>query len=903
MEPEDAARQTIDDMLNASGWDIQDYDDRNISLPGVAIREFPTKESGSPVDYALFVRGVMVGIIEAKKVGVSLINVEAQTYAYRDNLMQEDYNPVFIYESTGVRTHFCDTRDPDYRSRDVMTFHRPDSLYDMYGQPDTLRSRLKHNMPPELPPTLRQGQLDGIRGLEESLAAGSQRALVHMTMGSGKTHMMVVESYRLLKFANAKRILFLVDRRSLGRQALSEYQNHTIHEENRKFTELYNVQHLTDRHIHDTSAVVISTIQRLYSILSNTEHTDEDDEKSAFESGEDEPERTIQYNNNIPIDTFDFIIVDEAHRSIYTKWRQVLEYFDAITIGLTATPQDYTLAFFNNNLVSRYTREDSIRHRINVDFDCYHILTKMNTDGVLIEAGEDIMMLDRDTGDLRYTTTKKDQTYTPTDLDRKIESKGHIRKVIELFKKIQDEYFNRPLYVPKTLVFAKTIHHADTITEIIREVYGRGNEFCKTITSMTKNSEDVMKDFRSGVNFRIAVSVDMLGTGFDMPSLECILFMRRIESKAYAEQMVGRGCRTIDDDRLHEVTPDAASKDNYLIVDAAGALDVLGSDKFSRTPVSRNYKNLSKLMDRAANGRASDTDLETLANRIRILTKRMSIQTKNAIREACDMPVDALIQAIYENIDPDAHHMEAKKRFGDPTPEQLRLVKKEMLHKASGPFFNPKLRDAIYEAAKQDELIITQKQDELISISPGTNIHQRDTFDKFVKKNRDKFAALQIIYNTPYRLHSLTYEHLEELAEAIKQPPHNLTPEKVWRAYEKLDGSKVKRSNMVKLTDMISLVRHVSGQQNMLVPYRELVMEKFEKWLQTQKASGAKLTLEQEQWLRNIAGLISVSCRIDRQDIRDGFHDAGGLGKFYELFPNGDQMLVQMHEELTNFEE
>lgn len=903
MEPEKVARLTIDDKLRASGWQIQDYSERNISLSGIAVREFPTSGGAEPVDYALFIRERLVGIIEAKKAGVPLTGVEAQSHIYQSNLRRDGYKPAFIYESTGIQTRFSDTRDPDYRSRNVLTFHRPDSLHRMYGERDTLRSRLRHNIPSELPRALRPCQKDGIRGLEKSLERSRLRSLIHMTMGSGKTYMTVAESYRLLKFARARRILFLVDRRELGRQAYAEYQSYTAPQENKKFTDLYIVQLLTSHHIED-AAVVISTIQRLYSIISNTIHTDEEDELSAFESDTDELPRTVQYNNKIPIDMFDFIVVDEAHRSIYNKWRQVLEYFDAFVVGLTATPQDYTLAFFENNLVTSYTMQKSVLDDINVDYDCSRILTQINTDGVLIEEGEDIMLVDRATGEKRMTKASKEQLYAPADLDRKIEAEDHIRKVIEAFKHIQEDAFKRPKYVPKTLVFAKTLRHADTITGVIRDTYGKGNEFCRTITSVTKNAENVIKDFKNSVDFRIAVSVDMLGTGFDMPSLECLLFMRRIESSAYAEQMVGRGCRTINPDRLREITPDAAGKDSYLIVDAAGALDALNSDRPSRLPTNKSNQNLDRLLNRAADGRASSTDLESLAIRLNTVKKRMSSQTRDMIEKAAGMKVEKIIHTIRINVDVDNHIMQARKELGrEPTPEQLRQVKKKMLREASKPFYNPSLRDAILEAAKRDDLIITQKQDEVIGVYVANIKRHHDKFVEFLQEHRDRLVALQIIYNTPYRLQDLTFQHLDDLSNAIKQPPYNLTPEKIWRAYESLGGSRVKNNANVQLTDIISLVRYESGNQDMLAPYSEFVMEKFEKWLETQKTSGALLTHAHETWLRNIAEQISVSCRIDKNDIRDAFHDVGGLVKFYDLFPNGDQMLMQMHKELTNFEE
>ena len=519
-----------------------------------------------------------------------------------------------MYESTGDLTNFCDTRDPNYRSRQVMTFLPPNRMQKLYRRRDTLRYRLHNNMSHELSSELRGCQVRGIRELEQSLIMNNRRSLIHMTMGAGKTRMMVDQSYRLLKFAGAKRILFLVDRRNLGDQALHAYQEYVV--ENSKFTDLYNVQHLTSPHIREESSVVISTIQRLYSILSGAEYDEGEDNVSSFGKDDDGEEKKIQYNNDIPIDTFDFIVVDEAHRSIYNVWRQVLEYFDAFIIGLTATPHEHALAFFGNNMVTRYTMDDSVRDGINVDYGTCRILTAMNTDGLCVQEGDDIVIMDRQTGTKRHITADETQRYAPQDLDNKIEAPGHIQKIIEVFKEKQMEYFPCREYVPKTLVFAKNIHHAETITEIIRNKYGKGNKFCRMITSTIKKVEDEIRSFQNDVNFRIAVSVDMLGTGFDMQSLECLLFLRRIESPVYAEQMVGRGCRTINDDRLREVTPDAVSKDQYLIVDAAGALDVIGSGKYTKPPVRNDYKSLEKLIKKAADGNASHDSLKALAGRV-----------------------------------------------------------------------------------------------------------------------------------------------------------------------------------------------------------------------------------------------------------------------------------------------
>ena len=908
MKPEDKARKTIDDKLHESGWVVQDYDNRDISLPGVAIREFPTKNGR--VDYALFTHDKLVGIIEAKKTDAFLTAVEAQTKLYRDDLQHDGYNPVFLYKSTGIRTSFCDTRDPDHRSREVFTFHRPKSLHTMYEQPSTLRHNLRYAMPELHVGRLRRCQIDAICGLERSLGENRPRSLIHMTMGSGKTYMAVSESYRLLRFAKARRILFLVDRRELGRQAEDAYSNYNVQdagtgEENRKFSSLYNIQHLTTHGIHDASAVVISTIQRLYSIISKTEHTDEEDELSLFETDEtDDIPKSVQYNDDIPIDAFDIIIVDEAHRSIYNKWRQVLEYFDAFIIGLTATPHEHTRAFFQNT-VSSYTMDTSVMDGINVDSDCYQIHTEIGTNGIFIEAGDDITKVDRDTGEKKAARADKSQWYKPSELDYKIEAEDHIRTVIKAFKHLQKEHFKRPEYVPKTLIFAKKIQHADTITRIVREEYGKGDDFCQIIVSTTKNVRDRIREFKMEVDFRIAVSVDMLNTGFDMQAIECLLFLRNSESAVYVEQMVGRGCRTIDPDRLQEITPDAVCKDSYLIVDAAGALEALDADKPTKPPIGRgDNKTFEKIISKAADGRATNKELVSLTSRLNKMKKRIDSKSRESVERAAGMTIDNLIQMIRENVNTDNHLRQVVQQFGEEyTDRQLSIVQNKMILDANKPFFNPDLRKAILDAVKQDDLVITQKQDELVGMSIINIEQNKNKFTEFLEKNRDKFMALQILYNTPYRLQNITFYQISELAEAIKQPPFYLTPDKIWDIYERLEGHKVRKNARVQLTDIISLVWYVSGRQDSLVPYGEFVMAKFEKWLETQRVSGAQFTANQEAWLRNIANLISVSCKIGREEIKNEFHDRGGLTKFYELFPDGDQMLVQMHRELTNFEE
>jgi len=374
--------------------------------------------------------------------------------------------------------------------------------------------------------------------------------------------------YRLIKFANAKRILFLVDRNNLGRQTKREFQQFITPDDRRKFTELYNIQHLNSNVIDPVSRVCITTIQRLYSMLKGETEFDETlEEQSIFEmySYELQP-KEISYNPNIPIETFDFIITDECHRSIYNLWRQVLEYFDAFIIGLTATPSKQTIGFFNQNLVSEYNYERAVADGVNVPYEVYRIKTEITEKGSKVEAGYFIDKRDKLTRKVLWEQLDDDIEYSPNQLDRDVVAPNQIRTIIRTFKeKLFTEILPGRKEVPKTLIFAKDDSHAEDIVHIVREEFGRGNDFCKKITYRTtgERPEDLIQSFRNSYNPRIAVTVDMISTGTDIKPIECIIFMRDVKSRIYFEQMKGRGTRTLSSTELNAVTPDAKHKTNF----------------------------------------------------------------------------------------------------------------------------------------------------------------------------------------------------------------------------------------------------------------------------------------------------------------------------------------------------
>ena len=671
MTPEQKARQQIDRQLEQAGWIVRDYRQMNITAGlGVAVREFPLTTGDA--DYMLYADAKAIGVVEAKPKGHTLTGVETQSGKYLDGLpagLPSHRLPLpFAYESTGEVTQFTNTLEANARSRAVFTFHQPEELIRLVKLDKQVRTKLRE-MPPLNIGHLWRVQIESIQNLEASLAANRPRALIQMATGSGKTYTAVNACYRLIKYADARRILFLVDRNNLGKQTLNEFQQFVSPVNGYKFTEEYTVQHLKKNTIAPASKVCITTIQRLYSMLKGEDDfLEENEEGSLFETETSlfrEPLPVI-YNAKIPIETFDFIVVDECHRSIYNIWRQVLEYFDAFLIGLTATPTKQTIGFFNGNLVQDYAHEQAVVDGVNVGYDVYRIETKITSDGAKLarEPGVFVPHRDRRTKSKKYKELDDDLTYTANQLDRDVVSENQIRLVVCTFKDKLPEIFPGRTEVPKTLVFAKTDLHAEDIVRIIREEFGKGNDFCQKITSKStgKKPDELLSEFRNSYFPRIAVTVDMIATGTDVKPLECLIFMRNIRSLGYFEQMKGRGCRVVDPDVLQSVTPDAKHKTHFVIVDAVGVCE---DEKTATKPLDRKPAvPLDKILNLVAAGAANDDVVSTLASRLSRLELQVDPIQQAAIQKASGGKSLAELSArLLKSIDPDANVEAASRRF------------------------------------------------------------------------------------------------------------------------------------------------------------------------------------------------------------------------------------------------
>lgn len=910
MKPEERARQKIDKLLVAAGWSIQDIDKINInSSLGVAVREFPL-ETG-PTDYLLFIEGKAAGVIEAKPEGTSLTGVDTQSDKYLsgvpDNLSQYDPLP-FAYESTGIETLFRDIRDPDYRSRNIFAFHKPETLYKWIFQEKTLRGQLQE-LPELITDGLRTCQIDAVANLECSFKENRKKALIQMATGSGKTFAAVTFIYRLIKFAGAKRVLFLVDRNNLGRQTLKEFQQYRTPDDGRKFTELYNVQNLTSNNLDLVPKVTITTIQRLYSMLKGDyDFEDELEEHSLFDEPlSDDIELEVVYNTDIPIETFDFIVTDECHRSIYNLWRQVLEYFDAFLIGLTATPSKQTLGFFDQNLVTDYSHERAVADGVNVGYEVYRIKTEVTEKGGKVDAGFYIDKRDRYTRKIRWEQLDEDLEYDGKKLDREIVNTDQIRTIIKTFKDSLSEIFPGRKEVPKTLVFAKNDSHADDIVKHVREVFGKGNEFCRKITYRTTGAktEELIASFRNSHDPRIAVTVDMISTGTDIKPLECLLFMRNVKSNVYFEQMKGRGTRTIDPTDLQAVSSDAYYKTHFVIVDAVGVCE---QDKTDSRPLERKKSvKFEKLIKDVSLGIRDEDTLTTLAGRLAKLDQKLEPKEKNEIEKVADKTVQTIINDLLDAVDPDKRIEKAQEMFNKKEPSIGEVIKaqEELVKDACKPFDDSKFRHTIIDIkTKSEQIIDTITKDHIMSTGFDTEraLHTVENFQKFIQDNKDELTALQIIYNKPYGQRHLTYRQIKEISEAIEKPPYNLTTEEVWQAYLRLEKSKVNGSGPEKLlTNIISLLRFAIGETENLEQFSETVEDRFQTWLSTQKEEKNLFTPEQLEWLYMIKDHITTSLTIEIDDFDNvPFHDKGGAIKAYQLFgAELNTILTELNEELA----
>lgn len=923
-DPEQIARDNIDKQLIACGWVIQDKDKINLNASlGVVVRYYLTQD-GKETDYVLFIDKKPVGVIEAKREeeGHRLTTVEEQSNEYANSKLKYLNNdPLpFVYESTGDVTRFTDFRDPKPRSRPVFTFHRPETFRTWLKTEKSLRASLL-DIPVLQTEGLRDCQINAITKLESSFKEFKPKALIQMATGSGKTFTAISFIYRLLKFTEAKRILFLVDTKNLGEQAEQEFMSFLPNDDNRKFTELYGVHRLKSSFVPTDNHVYISTIQRLYSILKGTELEEAAEEENPNERWQPKEPMPVVYNEKLPIEFFDFIVIDECHRSIYNLWMQVIQYYDAFQIGLTATPDNRTFGYFNQNIVSEYTHEQAIADGVNVGFDVFLIETQITQQGGTIWKGEYVERREKLSRKKRWELQDENENYTANQLDKEIVNPNQIRLIIKTFKEHLPEIFPDRLTdkgefeIPKTLIFAKTDSHADDIINIVREEFGEGNSFCKKITYRNKDEDpkSVLAQFRNDYFPRIAVTVDMIATGTDVKPLECLLFMRDVRSRNYFEQMKGRGTRIITLDDLRKVTPTAKhTKDHFVIVDAVGVTKSIKSD--SRPLEKKPGVPLKDLLGAIAVGNRDEELFSSLANRLTRLEKQVTEHEKQQFSEKAEgktlkQVVNELLQAYNPDVLDDLKAKVETEMAGESPmakEEAFNKLHNELKEKAAEVFHSSDLREYIDNVRRAHEQTIDiTNPDTLLNKGWATDSKEKAEnlvadFKTWIAQHQDEITALQIFYTQPYRRRELNYKMIQEVLEKLKLERPLLAPMQVWRAYEQLE--KATGSPKSELIALVSLLRRISGVDSTLIDYSNKVDLNFRDWILKKNAGQHnRFTEEQMQWLRMIKDHIATSIHLDADDLDYTPFDAeGGKGKMWQLFGEQmDEIINELNEALA----
>lgn len=907
---EQRARILIDQQLLAAGWDLQNRKGRNLwAAEGVAVREEIMAPGHGRVDYLLYVNKAVVGVIEAKPEGTTLSGVEWQSANYASGLpatvrfkvFTSDGKLPFVFEANGHEIHFTNGFDPAPRARVLFGFPRPATLSRQVRDAEadehapTWRGKVR-TMPPLEVAGLRPAQVTAVRGVEGSLRQQRfDRSLIQMATGAGKTYTAVTLAHRLLRHGGFRRILFLVDRNNLADQTLGEFQNYRTPDDGRRFTEHYNVFKLTRAGMLGSSDVVVSTIQRVFRVLRNEDVGEQDDPQ--LDSFVPEKPVEVAYNAGLPPESFDLVIVDEAHRSIYGVWRNVLEYFDAHVVGLTATPGKQTFAFFRQNLVSEYTYPQSVADRVNVDFDIYRIKTEISEQGATIEAGIIVPSIDRRTRVQKLVELDEDLEYTHKQLDRAVTSRSQIRTVLEAFRhRLFTEIFPGRSTVPKTLIFAKDDAHAEEIVIAVREVFGKGNDFAVKITYQAKDPKAHLQAFRTSPTLRIAVTVDMIATGTDVKPLECVFFLRDVRSAQYFEQMKGRGARTISSTDFQAVTPDAKDKTRFVIVDAVGVTE----HDFVDPPLNRQKgTSLQKLLEKASSLSLTEDETATLASRLAALELQLTVDERRELDEVAGRPLQGIVRGLVDAVDAD---FQATLRQTADDPE---LAIQNALDQAVEPLAsNPELRQRLLELRRAHDRLVDEVNKDVLLDARGVVNQDRargvvESWAAYLQQHRDEITALQLLMEA--KEGRVSFPDLQDLADRIARPPHNWTPDVLWRAYEKVAGGRVRHSDHHTITDLVSLLRFTIGLDEELVPYVDQVRDRYTGWLAQQAQAGTHFTEKERWWLDRMVEVVASSAGITADDLDEApFTERGGVdGALRDLGDLASDYIYELDEVLT----
>lgn len=869
MLPEEKARVKIDKQLRNAGWDIVA---RNEYLPNStsAVKE-ALMGGNTESDYLLFIDGKAIAVVEAKREENPLgdeVKKQAEEYAVSPQdwygLWFEKLIPL-VYMANGNKIYFKNMLVEDSDYEELSQMHSPKKMLQLvgkkseYGALPLIEKRGLHDC-----------QYRAEVKFEESLKMGNKKNLAVLATGSGKTYLACLASYRLLNYTPTKRILFLVDRNNLARQTESEFSVFDRTEGQQKMGSLYTINRLK-KEDDIKGDIVISTIQKLFCVLTGQEisDSDEDAEDEKAKADEEKDSKTVVDLGNdlkLPPDYFQLIIVDECHRSIYGKWKKVLDYFsEATVLGLTATPTPEAYAYFNKNVIEEYTYDDSVVDGVNVPPRIYRIITDITAHGGTIENGAKITETSKRTGKSETIEVGSSVEYGASELDRSIVNKKQIKEVLMAYKKAiyEDLYPSREQkweYIPKTLIFAKDDNHATEIVDIAKDVFKPEFEndaipekFVQKITYSAGDSNALIRDLRTEKDFRIAVTVTLVATGTDIKPLEVVLFMKDVHSDVLYTQMKGRGCRVISDDKLKEVTPNADTKECYYIVDAVGVTE---SEKHipKPGPDGSGKKNLSleHLLERLAHNEVSDENLMLLRDYCSTINRRYEESVLFGRHLDYFITNFGFAPRKLANDINTAFTQGALVEYISPSNDNS--MRMGLIYCLIG---NLQARNKLLEM-QRGYLVETGDDDKVLyaGFSKESAKTYIENFEKYLEDHKDDIEALRIIYNSEDKV--ITHDMLIELRDRLLSESRQYGVYQIWKNYklideqgdvEALDG----KANVNVLTNLIQIVRYAYKKNQKLTSLINGYASRFSLYCgQNQRI----LTEEQKDIMQQIAEYI-----------------------------------------------
>ncbi|MBW4898484.1 DEAD/DEAH box helicase family protein [Prevotella denticola] len=831
MKPEEKARVIIDRMFEEAGWKVVDRDKYAPNMTAVAIRE-GLMVGNREADYLLFLNGKAVGVLEAKRIETDInsdiVQEQARLYTRSCPKWCQAWFPniplPLAYVANSRDLMFYDTRKSNSEFEYCKKIHTPKEVKKLLGLEDDYVG-----LPTLSPKGLRACQYEAITQLEQSFRNGENRALMVLATGAGKTYTACLAAYRMLAFTPMKRILFLVDRNNLGKQAETEFGTFRLTENGDPFNTIFTVNRLKSSSVPTDSNVVISTIQRLFSLLKGDEITDNDEDDEEIE----DKEIMLPENPNLLSDFFDMIIIDECHRSIYGNWQKVLNYFSkAKLIGLTATPVPETKAFFNGNIIVNYTLEKSIVDGVNVDCRVYRIKTQATENGGAILEGDKVKRETCYTGQVQTINNQETKNYTREELNRSIINPAQIKLILETYRDaVYTEMFTDPQrepnmdYLPKTLIFALYENHATNIVKIAKEVFGHDdNRFVQKITYSAGDSNELIRQFRNDKDFRIAVTCTLVATGTDIKPLEVVMFMRDVASEPLYVQMKGRGVRTIGDEQLRNVTPNAYSKDCFFLVDAVGVTE---HEKVITSPsegATSKLMSLKELLEKITHGNVSDDYLRLLASRLSRISHKCEEKDREKFISLAHISMMDIASNIFDALEQGS------------LPEYVNVnepntTRKALVHNIAN---EPDAREFLLILNAGFIETLMPGEDTLISKGFSQEEAQTATsaFEAYCEEHKDEIEALRIIYNNHGE--PLTYAMLKDLENRLKFVSSKFNTSLLWNSYAIINPQMVKHSSTKEekeaLTNIIQLVRYAFHQIERLESLYPSASQRFNLW-------------------------------------------------------------------------